>query len=189
MTTVDTTQLAIAALRADEAARITAVQALLRDAFADGPFGDPAHARFIIDSSFGAYRASRLAVLGGRPVGWASLQWGKGWGCLKVLWLAVAPEVQRCGIGRALLDDAARIGRAQGCVTLTLTTGDDHPERAFTTLGRRDLWGDPLGAAAAVETTESHPLDFYRTLGFRVCGVLPDANGPGKPEIMLAKPI
>jgi aminoglycoside 6'-N-acetyltransferase I len=32
-----------------------------------------------------------------------------------------------------------------------------------------------------------HPFGFYRRLGFVLVGVLPDANGPGRPDIFLAK--
>ena len=31
------------------------------------------------------------------------------------------------------------------------------------------------------------PYEFYQKLGFVVVGVLPDATGPGKPGIFLAK--
>jgi hypothetical protein len=33
----------------------------------------------------------------------------------------------------------------------------------------------------------AHPLEFYRRLGFQVAGVVPDANGRGKPDILFAK--
>jgi aminoglycoside 6'-N-acetyltransferase I len=29
--------------------------------------------------------------------------------------------------------------------------------------------------------------EFYRKLGFVIVGVVPDANGPGKPDILMAK--
>jgi aminoglycoside 6'-N-acetyltransferase I len=33
----------------------------------------------------------------------------------------------------------------------------------------------------------NHPFLFYRKLGYTVTGVVPDANGPGKPDILMSK--
>lgn len=175
-------------LRRDDAAAIAEVRELMRRVFTWGTFEDAAKADSVIQASFRDEAVSRIARAGGRIIGlsFASLFPGES---IFVHWLGVDPDVQRSGVGTALLDDAERIGRAAGAACLALSTGDDHPHRAVTTLGRRDIWSDPLGALRDVQTLERHPLDFYTRLGFTVCGVIPDANGPGKPEIYLARPI
>jgi aminoglycoside 6'-N-acetyltransferase I len=32
-----------------------------------------------------------------------------------------------------------------------------------------------------------HPYEFYQKMGFAIVGVMPDANGIGKPDIYMAK--
>lgn len=34
-----------------------------------------------------------------------------------------------------------------------------------------------------------HPYEFYQKCGFALVGVLPDANGPGRPDVFLARRI
>jgi aminoglycoside 6'-N-acetyltransferase I len=50
-----------------------------------------------------------------------------------------------------------------------------------------DLYPDPLSAARDLQDFGGHPFAFYRRLGYAVVGVLPDANGYGKPDILMAK--
>jgi len=40
---------------------------------------------------------------------------------------------------------------------------------------------------AAAEDRAGHLFAFYQRVGFEVLGVIPDANGPGKPDILMAK--
>ena len=174
--------------REDDAA-IAAVGAVFRRAFDNAPFTSDEIVRRIIDAGFAHGGLNRIAQRDDRIVGWYMASCWVGGGNINVHWLAVDPDAQRQGIGAALLDDAAEVGRERGAATLMLSAGDEHPDRAFTNLGRRDIWDDPLGALAEVRTLEPHPLDFYLKHGFTVCGVIPDANGPGKPEIYLARPI
>lgn len=42
-------------------------------------------------------------------------------------------------------------------------------------------------AGSAVRPEGGHPYEFYQTLGFVILGVIPDANGLGKPDILMAK--
>ncbi|HSK30104.1 MAG TPA: N-acetyltransferase, partial [Candidatus Limnocylindria bacterium] len=53
-----------------------------------------------------------------------------------------------------------------------------------------DLYADIPGAIRSfTKIGGEHPCEFYFRLGFRITGVMPDANGPGKPDIFFAKPI
>jgi aminoglycoside 6'-N-acetyltransferase I len=33
----------------------------------------------------------------------------------------------------------------------------------------------------------THPYEFYQKIGYKIVGVIPDANGLGKPDIWMAK--
>jgi hypothetical protein len=46
-----------------------------------------------------------------------------------------------------------------------------------------------LAAAAQIQNLGHHPFEFYRKVGFTIVGLLPDANGFGKPDIFMAKRI
>ena len=97
----------------------------------------------------------------------------------------VAPARQRRGIGSALLGRLEAHARGKGVLTLFLGSDDDY---GGTTLYGRDLLLDVLGHAATVEATpRGHALTFYRQHGYRAVGVLPDVNGPGRPDIFMAK--
>lgn len=60
-------------------------------------------------------------------------------------------------------------------------------EDGMTSLAGQDLFPDPLKHLAALADRKGHPFGFYRKLGYAVIGVIPDANGPGKPDILMAK--
>ena len=119
-----------------------------------------------------------------RLVGWvgAIRTYSHGW---ELHPLAVDPDRQRRGIGSALLAALEARARAEGVLTIYLGSDDDY---GGTSLFGRDLYPDVLGHAAAVEVTgRGHAIGFYRRHGFQVVGLLPDVNGPGRPDILLAK--
>ena len=98
--------------------------------------------------------------------------------------LAVKPEFQRRGIGRALVKDLEERVRERGGFTIRVGTDDKDD---MTTVGGIDLYPDVLGNLARIENIKEHPYEFYSKLGFVIVGAMPDANGPGKPDILMAK--
>ena len=99
--------------------------------------------------------------------------------------LVVDPSAQGQGIGRALVLDFEAQVRARGGLTILLGSDD---EGGFTSLsGTADLYADLPEKLAQARGSRPHPLEFYRSLGYTLVGVVPDANGIGKPDILLAK--
>ena len=76
--------------------------------------------------------------------------------------------------------------RERGGLTIWLGSDD---EDDMTSLAGVDLFPDPLAHLAAIRNYKGHPYEFYRKVGFSIAGVLPDANGLGKPDIFLAKSV
>ncbi len=98
--------------------------------------------------------------------------------------LVVRPDQQRQGIGRTLVADLEVQVAARGGLTIMLGTDD---EMGMTSLSGIDLYADLPGAIANIRNLRNHPYEFYQKLGFVIVGVIPDANGPGKPDILMAK--
>lgn len=98
--------------------------------------------------------------------------------------LAVHPDVQRQGIGRALVADLEAQVRARGGLTITLGSDD---EDGMTSLAGADLYTNLWTQIAAIHNLHGHPYEFYQKQGFSITGVVPDANGPGKPDILMSK--
>ena len=91
---------------------------------------------------------------------------------------------QRAGVGSALVADLEERVRAAGGTTIWLGTDD---ETGLTSIGGIDLYPDVIGNLARIQNLRGHPFEFYQKLGYSVVGVIPDANGFGKPDILMAK--
>jgi aminoglycoside 6'-N-acetyltransferase I len=98
--------------------------------------------------------------------------------------LVVDPDFQGQGIGRALVLDFETQVAARGAMTIMLGT-DDEVDR--TSLGGVDVYPEIWRHIAAITNRKRHPFEFYQKLGFVIYGILPDANGFGKPDILMAK--
>lgn len=138
-----------------------------------------------VRESFSEGRISRVAVAGdGTVLGWIGgipSYEGNVW---ELHPLVVRPDLQRRGIGRALVADLEDRVRERDALTLWLGTDD---ESGMTTLSGVDLYPDVLEHLANIKNLRGHPYEFYQKLGFSIIGVMPDANGPGKPDIYMAK--
>ena len=138
-----------------------------------------------VRESFGDERISRVALdEHGDAIGWVgaiSEYDGNVW---ELHPLVVRPRLQGGGIGRALVADLEEQVRQRGGVTISLGTDD---QRCQTSLGGVDLYPNVWEHIATIRNLGRHPYEFYQKLGFVITGVLPDANGPGKPDILMAK--
>ena len=97
--------------------------------------------------------------------------------------LVVRSVRQEQGIGRALVSDLEAEVRRRGGLTFWLGTDD---EDDMTSLAGVDLYPDIVSHLARLSNLRRHPFEFYRKCGFSVAGVVPDANGLGKPDILMA---
>ena len=100
--------------------------------------------------------------------------------------LAVKPELQGKGIGSALVSDFEDQVRLRGALTITLGTDD---EDNSTSLSNVDLYIDTWKKIKEIRNLNEHPFEFYQKMGYTITGVIPDANGTGKPDILMSKRI
>lgn len=99
--------------------------------------------------------------------------------------LVVRREHRRQGLGRALVEAFETEARDRGALTATLGTDDDSD---MTSLAGINLYDDvPRHIAELRDLGRRHPFLFYRRLGYVVTGVMPDANGTGRPDIYMSK--
>jgi aminoglycoside 6'-N-acetyltransferase I len=98
--------------------------------------------------------------------------------------LVVKPGLQTKGIGTALVRDFEAQVRSRGALTITLGTDDDDNQ---TSLSNVDLYVDTWKKINEIKNLNRHPYEFYQKMGYRITGVMPDANGIGKPDILMSK--
>ncbi|GCE46772.1 aminoglycoside 6'-N-acetyltransferase I [Thermosporothrix hazakensis] len=98
--------------------------------------------------------------------------------------LVVDPVCQGRGVGAALVRDFEEQVRQRGGLTITLGSDD---ETGRTSLAGINLFPNIWEHVARIKNLKRHPYEFYQKLGYRIIGVIPDANGPGKPDILLGK--
>lgn len=138
-----------------------------------------------IRESFAPQRISRVALDDdGNALGWIGGIEQYDGNVYELHPLAVEPSAQRRGIGRALVRDLEEQARQRGATTVMLGTDD---EFGATTLFGQDVYPNVLEHIAAIRNLGNHPYEFYLKCGYVIVGIVPDANGFGKPDILMAK--
>jgi aminoglycoside 6'-N-acetyltransferase I len=175
-------------LHADNEAAILQVASLLVEDFSTdfpGAWPDLESALVEVRKSFAPGRISRVALAeDGTVLGWIggiSQYDGRVWE-LHPLVVRVSHRGQ--GIGRALVADLEERVRERGGLTITLGTDDIFDQ---TTLSGINLFPHVWEHLAHIRNLKHHPYEFYQKLGYVIVGVVPDANGLGKPDILMAK--
>jgi len=98
--------------------------------------------------------------------------------------LAVQPNMQSQGIGRALVMDFEEQVRLRGGLTIVLGSDD---EDNMTSLSNANLYEDLWGKIKEIRNLKNHPFEFYQKMGYIISGVVIDANGIGRPDILMSK--
>ena len=146
---------------------------------------DVESARDEVRQSFGEDRISRVAVdETGNALGWIGgiKQYdGNVW---ELHPLVVGGDTRGKGVGRALVEDLEEQVRQRGGLTIWLGTDDEDDQ---TSLSGVNLYPNVWEHLTKIRNLRDHPFEFYQKLGFVIVGVMPDANGRGKPDIYMAK--
>lgn len=100
--------------------------------------------------------------------------------------LVVKKVQQGHGIGRRLVKALEKEAANRGALTVILGTDD---LTGSTSLSNVDLYDNTGGRIANTVCREHHPYEFYTKCGYSIIGVVPDANGVGKPDILMGKGI
>jgi aminoglycoside 6'-N-acetyltransferase I len=176
----------IAAFGALSPAQVAEAARILREAIAGPSYKAPGQAEAEA-ASFGGGDPERFALAAlesEQLLGWIGAVRGYSHS-LELHPLVVDPPLHRQGVGRALV--AALEARALKDGYLAIHLGADD-EVGGTSLFGADVFPGALAKLAAITATErGHPFFFYRRLGYEPVGLIPDANGFGKPDILMSK--
>lgn len=125
------------------------------------------------------------AVEGGDVLGWGGILPQYDGNVFELHPLAVRWDMRGKGVGAALLAALEGAARERGGLTMCIGA-DDEKEGGETSLANADLY-DNLSERIVNFRAGTHQSAFYMKNGYKIIGVMPDANGAGKPDIFLGK--
>ena len=139
-------------------------------------------ARQQITSAASLGRLGRVILAQDQIAGWVGIV--KGRRIWEIHPIAIAIDQQYQGLGHILVEDVARLAKTAGALTLFASTSD---EVGTTNLFGQNIYADPASAIKGIRATGRNPFEFWQHAGFTVVGLMPDAEGIGKPAIHLAR--
>lgn len=163
---------------------INEVAEIVVDGFEGISWPDTPSAVAEVEESFKERRISRVAVADDHALGWIGgieRYDGHVW---EMHPLVVKPSEQGRGIGAALVADFERCVFARGGKTVMLGADD---ETNSTSLGGVELYPDVTQHIRTIKNLNRHQFEFYQKQGYVIVGIVPDANGFGKPDILMTK--
>jgi len=125
------------------------------------------------------------AVDGEEVLGWIGMLPSYGGKVYELHPLVVRHDRQRRGIGTMLVRALEKEAKNRGGLTMWLGADDEGPG-GETSFANVDLY-DNLPQRIMAFDPGTHQAAFYMKQGFKIIGVMPDANGRGKPDIFMAK--
>jgi aminoglycoside 6'-N-acetyltransferase I len=122
-----------------------------------------------------------------RLIGWGGLRPAYGVFAWEMHPLVVFPENQKYGVGTKIVSELEKRAKKAGALTIYLGTDD---ECGFTSLSGKELFSNDLFEEIKhIRHNHRHPYAFYQKNGYRIIGVIPHANGYGRPDIIMGKRI
>ena len=101
--------------------------------------------------------------------------------------MVIKKEFQGKRFGKILLDELERIARKREIIGIFAGSDD---ETNSTSLSETDLTGENIfNEILNIKNRKKHPYEFYKKCGYSIIGIIPNANGIKKPDILLWKDI
>jgi len=101
--------------------------------------------------------------------------------------MVVKNDCQKKGYGKILLKEAEKIARENGIIGIFIGSDD---ETNKTSLSDKEITGENIfDEIKNIKNYKNHPFEFYIKCGYCIIGMIPNANGPKKPDILLWKDI
>lgn len=124
--------------------------------------------------------------IAGKLAGWVGLRPG-----YKATWelhpLVLGLEFHGKGYGKILMFQLEKIAKTKG-ITGIYVGSDDETNK--TSLSQVDITPQNIfHEIANIKNHNNHPYEFYQKCGYFIVGIVPNANGNRKPDIMLWKGI
>jgi len=98
--------------------------------------------------------------------------------------LVVNEAYRNKGIGSQLVYTLEEEVAKRGGIVMYLGTDDEFGQ---TSLFGTDLFDNLFEKIRNIKNIGNYPFEFYQKIGYKIVGVIPDANGPCRPDIWMTK--